>query len=82
VRDVVSERAFYIGNNDAEQLLVLNTGDEAVKVSEGQKVVVSGGLSVPRPQLLDKLSVSPEEESAIKEQEIFLRTQQITPQQG
>lgn len=81
VRSVVSERAFFVGENDAEQMLVLNMGDEAT-VSEGQKVFVAGRLNTPRPQLEEKLSLTPEEAAAVNDQEIFLRAPRVVPQEG
>ena len=78
VRSTVSERAFFVGENDAEQLLVLNVGDE-VGVSEGQEVLVAGKLNVPNPNLEEKLSLSPEEVSAMEEQGIFLRAPRVDP---
>ena len=81
VRNVVSERAFFVGENDAEQLLVLNVGD-GVEVSEGQKVLVAGRLNTPRPQLEEKLSLSPEEAAAVNDQQVFLRAPRVTPQEG
>ena len=81
VRDVVSERAFFIGENDAERILVLNMGD-AVEVSEGQKVLVAGRLNVPRPNMEEKLSLTPEEATAVNDQDIFLRAPQVKPQEG
>ena len=81
VRSVVSERAFFVGENDAEQLLVLNVG-EAVEVAEGQELVVAGRLNVPNPNLEEQLSLTPEELSAVGEQDIFLRAPRVTPQEG
>lgn len=79
VRSVVSDRAFLVGENDAEQLLVLNVGD-GVGVKEKQEVLVAGRLSVPSPELEKRFSLSPEEVSAIEEQGIFLRAPQVKPQ--
>ena len=81
VRESVSERAFFIGENDAERVLVLNAG-EAVQVSEGQKVRVAGTLNTSRPELEEELSLSPEELSAIEDQGIFLRARRVQPQEG
>lgn len=79
VRNTVSERAFFIGENDAEQLLVLNMGD-GVGVGEGQKVLVAGRLNTPRPELEGKLSLNPEEAAAVNEQKVFIRASRVTPQ--
>ncbi|QIN79206.1 hypothetical protein GBA65_12520 [Rubrobacter marinus] len=81
VRNIVSERAFFVGESDAEQLLVINVGDE-VAVSEGQNVIVAGRLNNPRPQLEEQLSLSPEEATAVNDQEVFLRAPQVKPQEG
>ena len=81
VREAVSERAFFVGENDAERLLVLKVHDE-VEVSEGQSVLVSGRLNTPRPELEKQLSLSPEEASAIEEQSIFLRAPKDESQEG
>lgn len=81
VRSVVSERAFLVGENDAEQLLVLNIGD-AVETAEGQQVLVAGRLNVPNPNLEEKLSLTPEETSAMEEQGIFLRAPRVVPAEG
>ena len=81
VRTIVNERAFFIGENDAEQILVLNVGD-AVEVSEGQQALVAGRLNVPRPNLEEKLSLTPEEATAVNDQPIFLRASRVKPQEG
>ena len=80
VRIVVSERAFFVGENDAEQLLVLNVGD-AVEVAEGQELLVAGRLNIANPNLEERLSLTPEEVSAIEEQDIFLRAPRVKPQE-
>ena len=82
VREVVSERAFYVGENDAERLLVLNTSEEATAVSEGQTVAVAGRLTTPRPAQVERLSLSPEETTAVEDQEVFLRAARVTPREG
>ena len=81
MRTIVSERAFFIGENDAEQILVLNVGD-AVEVSEGQQALVAGRLNVPRPNLEEKLSLTPEEATAVNNQPIFLKASRVKPQEG
>ncbi len=81
VRTIVSERAFFVGDNDTERMLVLNVGKGA-EVSEGQKVLVAGGLNTPRPALEEKFSLTPEEAKAVNDQEIFLRAPRVTPQEG
>ncbi len=82
VREVVSERVFYVGENDAERLLVFNAGKEATEVSEGQTTVVAGRLTAPRPALVERLSLSPEEATAVEGQEVFLRAGRVTPKEG
>ena len=82
VREVVSERTFYVGENDAERLLVVNTSEEATEVSEGQNVVVVGRLTTPRPASQERLSLSPEETTAVEDQEVFLRAARVMPQEG
>ena len=81
VRTIVSERAFFIGENDAERILVLNVGD-AVEVNEGQQALVAGRLNVPRPNLEEKLSLTPEEATAVNDQDVFLRASRVKPQEG
>lgn len=81
VRSIVSERAFFVGENDAEQLLILNVG-EGASVTEGQQVLVAGRLNVPNPNLEEKLSLTPEEISAIEEQGVFLRAPRVDPAEG
>ena len=82
VRTLVSERAFYVGENDAERLLVIYVGDEQVQVSEGQKVMVTGALNQPRPQLEEKLALSEQEATAMNEQRIFLRAGRVQVPKG
>ncbi len=81
VRSIVSERAFFVGENDAEQMLVLNVGD-GVEVSEGQKGLVAGKLITPKPELEERFSLTPEEAAAVNDQEIFLRAKRVVPQEG
>ena len=81
VREIVSERAVYVGENDAERLLVLNIG-EATEVTEGQNVTVVGRLVTPKPELEERLSLNPEEAAAIEDQEVFIRARQVRPQGG
>lgn len=81
VREMVSDRAFYVGENDAERLLVVNVGDP-VEVSEGQSVVVAGRLRTPQPELEKQLSLNPEEAAALKEQDILLRAPQVVVREG
>ena len=81
VREIVSERAFYVGENDAERLLVINTG-EATEVSEGQNVVVVGQLTTPQPASEQSLSLSPEEATAVESQAVFLTAARVTVQEG
>ena len=77
MRTQVSERAFYVGENDAERLLVVHVGDEQVQVSEGQEVTVVGSLNQPRPQLEERLSLNGEEATAVNEEKVFLRARRV-----
>ena len=81
VRSVVSDRAFFVGENDAEQLLILNVG-EGASVTEGQQVLVAGRLNVSNPNLEERLDLAPEEASAVEEQGIFLRAPRVVPAEG
>ena len=81
VREIVSERAFYVGENDAERLLVINTG-EATEVSEEQNVIIAGRLRTPQPVLEKSFSLIPEEAAVVDDQEVFLRAGRVKPEEG
>ena len=66
MRNLVSVRAFLVGESDAEQLLVLNVV-EVVEVTEGQDILVVDKLNTARPQLEERFSVTSKEASAINE---------------
>lgn len=81
VRAVVSERLFFVGENDAEQILVLNVGKGGA-VTEGQTLLVAGRMNTPRPELEEKFSLTPEEAAAVNEEQTFLRASRVQPQEG
>ena len=81
VRTIVSERAFFVRENDAEQVLVLNVSN-GVEVSEGQNVLVVGRLNTPRPELEEKRLLTPKEAATMNDQDIFLGAPRVKPQEG
>jgi hypothetical protein len=79
VLNVSSDRAFWVGPDMQQQLLVVNESDGAVQVVPGQTVTVDGVIErLPAiDQAPDEWGLTAADGAALASQQVFLRARQV-----